>query len=55
MRVAPLPLFIALLALSACAGPGRYPLSGETCAPDDPVHDMQGCDFMVMQLLPVCG
>lgn len=55
MRVATLLLCLASLALSACAGPGRYPLSGETCAPDDPVHDIQGCDFMVMQLLPVCG
>lgn len=30
------------LALTACAQPPRcYPISGQPCAPDDPVHDLR--------------
>ncbi len=45
-------LAIASIALSACSAPGTYPLSGEVCGPEDPVKDMQGCDFSVLNLLP---
>ena len=36
---------LALLFLQACDTPERYPLSGEACAPDDPVQDlsMENC------------
>lgn len=30
----------AVLALAGCAGPGRYPITGAECGPDDPVLDM---------------
>jgi hypothetical protein len=32
---------VALLALSGCVAPGHYPISGETCAPTDPVLKLE--------------
>lgn len=52
MRLALPVLCIAPLALSACAAPGHYPLSGETCSPDDPVLEMKDCDFRIINFLP---
>lgn len=31
---------IALLLSAGCTTPGRYPVSGEKCNPDDPVKKM---------------
>ncbi|WP_299725521.1 hypothetical protein [uncultured Tateyamaria sp.] len=31
---------LAVLALSACEPPDRYPVSGEQCGPEDPVLDL---------------
>ena len=33
-------LALVLASLAACTPPGRYPISGQTCGPDDPVLDM---------------
>ncbi len=33
-------LTLATLVLAGCAGPGRYPVSGQECSPDDPVLDI---------------
>ena len=33
-------LFTAGLAVSGCYGPGRYPVTGTECGPDDPVKDI---------------
>lgn len=30
----------AVLALSACTDPKTYPISGQECGPNDPVHDV---------------
>ncbi|SPH25144.1 hypothetical protein DEA8626_04180 [Defluviimonas aquaemixtae] len=34
------------LLLFGCAEPGRYPISGEECAPTDPVMDLDAADCM---------
>lgn len=52
MRLVSRLLCLAPLALSACGEPGHYPLTGAHCSPDDPVHQMNECDFMVINLLP---
>ncbi len=31
-------------ALAGCAGPGRYPITGAECGPDDRVLDMDAPD-----------
>lgn len=36
--------FLAAALLAACAEEGTYPLSGESCAPDDPVIGMDAGD-----------
>ena len=33
---------IALGTLTACETPETYPISGQACAPDDPVQDLSG-------------
>lgn len=45
-------LCLAPLALSACAAPGHYPITGAPCGPDDPVRRMNECGFHVLNLLP---
>ncbi len=52
MRLPTRVLCLAALALSACAAPGHYPLSGETCSPDDPVQELNECDFRMINFLP---
>ncbi|PUB16186.1 hypothetical protein DFP92_10339 [Yoonia sediminilitoris] len=39
-----------LLAVAGCSEPGRYPVSGEECAPTDPVQDMRASDCLVPAL-----
>ncbi len=43
-RLTQLSLFALTLALLGCAEPGRYPVSGQECAPTDPVLDMDTAD-----------
>ena len=43
---------LVTLALLGCSAPGHYPMSGDTCGPQDPVLKMQDCDFMVPHFLP---
>ena len=31
---------LALILVAACEEPDRYPISGQSCAPDDPVQDL---------------
>ncbi|WP_415402727.1 hypothetical protein [Tateyamaria sp. SN3-11] len=33
-------IFLALLVLQGCDNPEQYPISGEACAPDDPVQEL---------------
>ncbi|NNE78914.1 MAG: hypothetical protein HKN18_01460 [Silicimonas sp.] len=35
---------LSALGLAACVEEGTYPISGEECAPDDPVHDFGATD-----------
>ena len=35
---------LTALLLSACAEPGRYPVSGAECDPDDPVQGLDASD-----------
>ncbi|MDE3120608.1 MAG: hypothetical protein KGK00_02440 [Paracoccaceae bacterium] len=45
MRVFALLLIVlGVLTLSGCESPerGTYPLSGQPCSPNDPVHDLSG-------------
>ena len=37
----------AALLLAACTEPGRYPVSGEECGPDDPVKSLDASDCLV--------
>jgi len=37
---------LAFLVLAACAEPGTYPVSGEQCTPEDPVHDLSAASCM---------
>ncbi|MCV3271156.1 hypothetical protein [Roseobacter sinensis] len=37
-------LLIGSLGLVACTQPETYPISGETCGPDDPVLDLDAAD-----------
>lgn len=39
-RLAVAAALCVIWALGACTGPGRYPVSGEACGPNDPVRDM---------------
>jgi hypothetical protein len=41
--IAAVMLGFFLIWLSGCTAtsPTRYPISGEPCAPDDPVHDLR--------------
>ena len=41
---------LAILALAACEGPDRYPVSGEECNPDDPVQDLDAADCAIPNL-----
>ena len=48
-RLCPLPLTAALAAalfLTACAEPGRYPVTGAECGPDDPVKTLDASDCL---------
>ena len=45
-------LCLAPLALGACGTPGHYPISGQPCSPDDPVHQMNEGGFRMINLLP---
>ncbi len=40
----------AMLLLASCAAEGRYPVSGEECAPGDPVLDLDAADCTVPTL-----
>lgn len=35
-----LAMFVALLGAAGCTDPDHYPISGQKCSPDDPVHDL---------------
>ncbi len=35
-------VFFVLVMLSGCTDPKTYPVSGQECGPDDPVHDVDG-------------
>lgn len=35
------------LGVVGCAEPGRYPITGEECKPDDPVKDLSAPDCIV--------
>ncbi len=37
-------LFLAVFGLVACEPVDRYPVSGEACAPDDPVKELDAID-----------
>ena len=37
----------ALFALGACEGHDSYPLSGEPCAPDEPVQELEARDCVI--------
>ncbi|MGB8812621.1 MAG: hypothetical protein WCC57_05495 [Paracoccaceae bacterium] len=37
-------VFAMMFAVAGCADPGRYPVSGEECGPNDPVLDMSAPD-----------
>lgn len=52
MRIFYRLLCLAPFALSACGKPGHYPLTGVPCSHDDPVHEMNESDFMVINFLP---
>lgn len=38
-RLLPIAIAMVVLGITACT-PGKYPISGETCAPDDPVKTL---------------
>ena len=40
-------LIAVALGISGCAEPGRYPVSGEECGPQDPVLDLDAADCQV--------
>ncbi|WP_296423885.1 hypothetical protein [Yoonia sp.] len=42
---------VAAFALTACAQDGRYPLSGEACAPTDPVLSLDASNYMVVPMI----
>ncbi len=37
-------LVLGLLGVAACTQPGTYPVSGETCGPEDPVLELDAAD-----------
>ena len=37
----------AALLLTACSEPGRYPVTGEQCGPDDAVQTLDASDCLV--------
>ena len=37
-------LTLASLLLLGCEGPGKYPVTGEECGPNDPVKDLSAAD-----------
>ena len=39
-------MFVVLLGAAGCTDPGRYPISGEECKPDDPVLDLDANDCL---------
>ncbi|MFA8444202.1 hypothetical protein [Yoonia sp.] len=41
---------IAIVFLASCAAEGRYPVSGEECAPGDPVSTLDAADCTVPPL-----
>ena len=45
-RTLQIALAIIVIGISGCAE-GRYPISGESCAPDDPVHTLDAQDCTV--------
>lgn len=46
-RLLQISLSLVALGLSGCAD-GKYPISGETCAPGDPVQTLDAHDCSVM-------
>jgi hypothetical protein len=46
-RLVQMLLFSATLGILGCAEPGRYPVSGLECKPDDPVKDLSAADCIV--------
>jgi hypothetical protein len=46
-RVITILSFAAMLALSACADTGTYPVGGDQCGPTDPVKDLEAADCTV--------
>ena len=43
-RLTQIALVALTLAVTGCAEPGRYPVSGDECGPNDPVLDMKAPD-----------
>ncbi|MBY6006674.1 hypothetical protein KUV62_22310 [Salipiger bermudensis] len=46
----PLAMLLALaglITLAACEGHDSYPLSGEPCAPEDPVQELDARDCVI--------
>ncbi len=37
-------LLLGVLGLGACTQPDTYPVTGETCGPDDPVLELDAAD-----------
>jgi hypothetical protein len=46
-RILRCALAIIVLGISGCAD-GKYPISGEACGPDDPVHKLDSHDCLVV-------
>lgn len=44
MKAIPILIFTAFAALAGCTDPEQYPISGQECSPDDPVHDLSASD-----------
>ena len=40
-------LLVSALGLAACEPQGTYPITGESCGPDDPVQDLDAANCTV--------
>lgn len=41
-----LVMLAAFATISGCTDSDHYPISGQECSPDDPVHDLSASDCM---------
>lgn len=46
-RIVQILMISMTLVMAGCAEPGRYPVTGEECKPDDPVKDLSAPDCIV--------